>query len=179
VRPRQLFGLSAGPDWDDQASRRTQWPKGANGLSQSLTSSSADAKHKPKIQGARSELASAAATGGGGPQAPPTRITSRLRAAVPPACAGWTRVRRGWPPPVHGSLVQIAGRQSSISVQAAAAGGHDTSRLPVASSWPLPELRPSRSIWMRSMGSGKTMVLFFSAAISVNVCRYRSCNVAG
>ena len=31
--------------------------------------------------------------------------------------------------------------------------------------------RPSSSIWMRSIGSGKTIVLFFSAAISVSVCR--------
>src|SRR6266576_436949 len=77
VRPRQLFGLSAGTDWDDHASRRTQWAKGANDLSQSLTLSSARAEDTTKIQGVRSELASAATTGGGGPQAPPTRICVR------------------------------------------------------------------------------------------------------
>src|SRR5882762_8036945 len=48
LRPRQLFGLSAGPDWDDHASRRTQRPKGANGLSQSLTSSSAQLPRTPR-----------------------------------------------------------------------------------------------------------------------------------
>jgi hypothetical protein len=25
MRPRQLFGLTAGPDWDDQASQGTDW----------------------------------------------------------------------------------------------------------------------------------------------------------
>lgn len=30
-----------------------------------------------------------------------------------------------------------------------------------------------------SMGRGKTMVEFFSAAIVVSVCRYRSCRAAG
>src|SRR5205807_1779797 len=44
-----------------------------------------------------------------------------------------------------------------------------------------PVLRWSRSPRpaMMSMGSGKTMVVFFSTPISVSVCRWRSCSVAG
>src|SRR6266851_10329696 len=37
VRPRQLFGLLAGPDWDDQASRRSRADQRSNGLSQPFT----------------------------------------------------------------------------------------------------------------------------------------------
>src|SRR3982074_2865330 len=94
VRPRQLFGLSAGLDWDDQASRRSQADQRSNGLSQSFHLVLSSPGDVIKIQGARSEPASGAATGGGGPQAPPTR--NRIRA---------TRLRvRGGLLPMRSSL---------------------------------------------------------------------------
>lgn len=55
--------------------------------------------------------------------------------------------------------------------QAATVGGRGTFPFVDASLLPTGELRPSRSIWLRSIGSGKTIVLFFSAANSVSACK--------
>src|SRR5258708_6615032 len=96
VRPRQLFGLLAGPDWDDHASRRTQWAKGANGLSQSLTFVlSAFAEDTTKIQGVRSTPKRGSPRGVGSE----ARAEQRLAAggAAPPNRSRVLRkTRRAW-----------------------------------------------------------------------------------
>src|SRR6266852_8713958 len=84
VRPRQLFGLTAGPDWDDQASRRPRADQRSTGLSQSFsprpqlilgTSTKIQGVHaaRDRLRGeVRVPLRGidCAATGGGGRSAP-------------------------------------------------------------------------------------------------------------
>src|SRR3981081_4560354 len=67
ARPRQLFGLTAGPDWATKLPDGLDRTKGVTACPSPFTSSSAHPWEVTKIQGGRSELASGATTGGGGP----------------------------------------------------------------------------------------------------------------
>src|SRR6266849_3859536 len=75
VRPRQLFGLTAGPDWDDQASRRPRADQRSTGLSQSFSPRpQLILGTSTKIQGVRSEARAEQRLAAGG-AAPPTRTS--------------------------------------------------------------------------------------------------------
>src|SRR5436309_436728 len=76
-----------------------------------------------------------------------------------------------------GCMLDVLRRELSSNCRLQEVGIGALGTLPL---WPtLPDAGSLRKPCSSSSGNGNTMVLFFSAAISVNVCRYRSCKVAG